>query len=267
MIVTFNELKSLVGDLIAKQIIMEYFSFSLLEYSLARSNTISENDRKNLINIANLYLNNMPLQYIFKKTYIKDLEFLCENGVLIPRCDTEILIDLAINYIKEHNIKNAYEIGFGSGIISICLKLFTNINIKACDINKKALELACKNAKKHNVDCDFHLADFNSLSFKNYELVVSNPPYISTDYALDEYVKKEPKTALYGGKKGYELLFKIIKKCYLENVKCLICEFGYDQKEVLREYLKEHNFKASFYKDLNGFDRVFIAERLDYEKN
>lgn len=267
MIVAFNELKSLVGNTIAKQIIMEYFSFSLLEYSLARSNTISENDRKNLINIANLYLNNMPLQYIFKKTYIKDLEFLCENGVLIPRCDTEILIDLAINYINENNIKNAYEIGFGSGIISICLKLFTNINIKACDINKKALELACKNAKKHNVDYDFHLADFNSISFKNYELVVSNPPYISTKYELDKSVLKEPKTALYGGKFGYEILEKIIKKCNQENVKSLICEFGYDQKEILSKILSENNYKANFYKDLNGYDRAFIAERINYEKN
>lgn len=267
MIATFNELKAISNEVIARQIIMEYFSYSMLEYSVARANVINPSDKIKLLSIANEYKNGTPLQYIFSKTYIKDLEFKCAKGVLIPRNDTEILIDLAINLINQNNIKNIFEIGFGSGIISIFLKLFTKANIKACDINKLALKLANENAKLHNVNCDFFISDFMKVNFKDYELIISNPPYISTEYNLDKSVLKEPKTALFGGKKGYEILFKIIDKCYLENVRFLMCEFGYDQKEILNDYLKEKNFKASFYKDLNGFDRVFIAERLDYEKN
>lgn len=266
MVATFNELKALVGGVIAKQIIMEYFSYSMLEYSLARANIINPSDKTTLLKIANEYKNGTPLQYIFGKTYIKGLEFKTVKGVLIPRSDTEILIDLATNYINKFNIQNVLEIGFGSGIISILLALNTKAKINACDINKKALKLALENAKIHEINSNFFLADFNEIDFKNYDLIVSNPPYISTKYKLDKSVLKEPKTALYGGKKGHEILEKIIKKCNQENVKSLICEFGYDQKEILSKILSENNYKANFYKDLNGYNRAFIAERIENEK-
>ena len=200
-------------------------------------------------------------EYIFKKAFFYGYDFYVEKGVLIPRYDSEILLKLLLKLCKEKKPKKILEIGFGSGILSIVLAKELKIKIKACDISKKALSVANKNAKTHGV-CqlvDFVLSDFKNLD-NDFELIFSNPPYIAKDYPLDKWLKTEPKRALFGGKNGYELLERIIK--FSKNSKFLLCECGYDQKEILSKILKENGYQSTFYKDESGYDRAFIAQRV-----
>lgn len=215
---------------------------------------------KDYFNLLERFLEGEPFEYIFQKASFWGLEFDVEEGVLIPRYDSEILLTKLLDFCREKKPKSILEIGFGSGILSIILAKELGLKIMACDINDKALKLAKQNATKYKVShlIDFYLMDFKNIS-ENFELVFSNPPYIQNSYPLDKWVQKEPKNALFGGEKGYEMLEDIIDFSFQKKVKFLACEFGYDQKEILLQILKKHSFKPQFFKDERGFDRAFFA--------
>ena len=211
-----------------------------------------------------------PMEYIINKASFYGEQFIVESGVLIPRPETEILIDKA-KEILEDELKyvtkpvKILEIGTGSGIISVTLAMmFENIEIIAVDINEKALNLAQKNAKKFNVSQKIKFLNsnlFENISDDDIFMVVSNPPYIKNSYILPKNVEFEPKNALFGGEIGDELLKEIIKSSFKKGVKYLICEMGYDQKSSLEQYFKEFNVEFySFYKDYENFDRGFALK-------
>ncbi|MBZ7986625.1 HemK/PrmC family methyltransferase [Campylobacter canadensis] len=256
-----QELKKIVDLNTARNIIMQYLNIDLLEYS-AFSKELSNKECRDIFKIAALYKKNIPLQYIFQHTYINDMLFYCKKGVLIPREDTQILINASIEFARDKNINNILEIGFGSAIISIILSLNLKAKIDACDINKKALSLAKKNALLHKANVNFFIEDYKNVDFSKYDFIVSNPPYIANDYKLDEFVLKEPKEALFGGELGSEILFDIINKAAINKVKFLACEFGYDQKDILKKHLESKGYKAIFFKDLSSYYRAFVAERI-----
>ncbi|MCH5336658.1 MAG: peptide chain release factor N(5)-glutamine methyltransferase [Campylobacter sp.] len=201
-----------------------------------------------------------PFEYIFNKAFFWNLEFYIEKGVLIPRYDSEILLSKLIKLCEKQNFNRILEIGFGSGILSIILAKSLNLKIKACDISQKALEIAQKNAKFHGVQAliDFVLEDFRKLEGE-FDLIFSNPPYIKNDYKVDKWVSNEPKEALFGGEKGYELLEEIIEFSSNSKAKVLALEFGFDQKEILEKILSKNHFKTEFFKDERGFDRAVLA--------
>jgi len=209
---------------------------------------------------------NFPLEYITKKASFYGEVFEVEQGVLIPRPETEILIDKALEILKDIDNPNVIEIGVGSGIISVMLGLLVkDISITAVDINDKALNLAKKNAIKHKVDnkIDFIKSDlFENIDNKKYDLVVSNPPYIANDYKLPNNVKYEPSNALFGGIKGDEILKDIITQTKNRGIENLVCEMGYDQLSSLKSYIQNnHNCRfLEFYKDFEDFDRGFVAK-------
>lgn len=204
-----------------------------------------------------------PFEYIFEKTDFYGLEFKIKKGVLIPRYDSQILLFEILKLCQIHTFNNILEIGFGSGILSIVLAKELGIHITACDINPKALKLALENAKIHQVDhlIDFKLCDFKQIK-QNYDFIFSNPPYIQTSYPVDIWVQQEPKEALFGGEKGYEILEQIINFSINRKAQFLACEFGYDQKEILKKILDQHQFKAEFFKDEQGYYRTFVAQKL-----
>ncbi|WP_414016942.1 peptide chain release factor N(5)-glutamine methyltransferase [Campylobacter armoricus] len=222
-------------------------------------------DEKKFFDYIDRFLNGEPFEYLFKKTQFYSLDFFAEKGVLIPRFDSEILLEKCLEILNHHSFKNILEIGFGSGILSICLAKIKQIFIQACDINPKALKLAKKNADFHNVSnlINFQLCDFKNIQ-GNFDFIFSNPPYIKNTYPLDKWVQNEPHNALFGGDNGWEILHEIILFAKNQKTKVLACEFGYDQKEILQELLEKNNFKAKFYKDYNNFDRVFVAWNLKY---
>ncbi|MDO4674174.1 HemK/PrmC family methyltransferase [Campylobacter sp.] len=204
-----------------------------------------------------------PFEYIFKKASFWGLDFEVEEGVLIPRYDSEILLMQLLEFCRNKKPKNILEIGFGSGILSIILAKELGLEITACDINDKALKIAQQNAIKHKVAhlINFHLSDFKDLRGE-FELIFSNPPYIKASYKLDKWTQKEPKNALFGGEDGHEILESIIEFSFQKGVKFLACEMGHDQKKILAQSLQKHNFEAKFFQDERGFDRAFFAHNL-----
>jgi release factor glutamine methyltransferase len=206
-----------------------------------------------------------PLEYITKKASFYGELFEVEEGVLIPRPETEILVEKAEEILQNIKAPKVIEIGVGSGIISIMLALLIqDIQIIAVDINEKALALAKINAIKHGVEekITFIKSDlFSYIPKDTYDMVVSNPPYISKNYKLPRNVLYEPHNALVGGDIGDELLKDIIDETIKREIPYLICEMGYDQKNPLKDYFSifYKKIKIDFYKDLEGFDRGFIT--------
>ena len=209
---------------------------------------------------------NYPLEYIINKASFYGEMFIVKEGVLIPRPETEFLLENALEILKDKKeTQTILEIGTGSGIISVMLALLVpNIKIIAVDINEKALALAKENAIKHNVQdkIEFRLSNlYENVNEDDIFLCISNPPYIANDYKLPTNVKYEPSNALFGGNIGDELLKDIIKNTSERKIPYLLCEMGYDQKNPLENYFKEFNVDSySFYKDYESFDRGFTLK-------
>lgn len=212
------------------------------------------------------YLNDgYPLEYITKKVSFYAQDFFIDEGALIPRPETEILVDKVTQLILQHNIQKIYEIGVGSGIISIMLCLLNkNISIIATDISPTALKIAQQNITlKSTLDSTLKSrirliqADLlNGVDFIKDSLIVSNPPYIAEGYVIPKNVSFEPKIALFGGKKGDEMLQAIIAL----DSDFLCCEIGYNQGYLANSLMQYKN--VEFYKDYAGFTRGFIASKF-----
>ncbi len=205
-----------------------------------------------------------PYEYIVGKASFYDIELNVETGVLIPRPETEILIDLVAKIIEKEHISTMAEVGVGSGAISIVLaRKFPHLQITATDICEIPIKVARENSQKYQVEDRVKIIASNILDKVEdpIEFVVSNPPYIANDFILKpNVVEYEPKEALFGGEVGDELLKEIVKEAQKREVKYLACEMGYDQKESMRELFNEIGVKYyKFYKDLAGFDRGFVV--------
>lgn len=206
-----------------------------------------------------------PYEYIVGSASFYDIHLEVEKGVLIPRPETEILIDLVAEIIEKENITSVAEIGVGSGAISIILaRKFPQLHIIGTDISDTPLKVAEKNIKTFGLSKQIELRKSNLIDnvSEALELVVSNPPYIAENFLLESnVVDYEPKEALFGGKVGDELLKQIILDVKGRGVKYLACEMGYDQKEPLQGFVNEIGVKyIKFYKDLAGFDRGFVIK-------
>ena len=208
---------------------------------------------------------NEPYEYIVGTASFYDIDLEVESGVLIPRPETEILIDLVADIIKKENIKSIAEIGVGSGAISVVLaRKFTDLNIVSTDICDTPLKVAKKNIDTFSLNSQIKLIKSNLIDdvSQKLELVVSNPPYIAEGFLLESNVLDyEPKEALFGGRVGDELLKQIIFDVNKRGIKYLACEIGYDQKEPLSEFVKDFEVEyIKFYKDLAGHDRGFVLK-------
>ena len=208
---------------------------------------------------------NEPYEYIVGKASFYDIHLEVEEGVLIPRPETEILIDLVSDIIEKEQLTKIAEIGVGSGAISVVLaRKFPQLQIIATDICDTPLTVAGKNIDAFGLTKQIELRRSNLIDeiSEEIELVVSNPPYIAEDFLLkSNVVDYEPKEALFGGRVGDELLKQIILDVKERGIKYLACEMGYDQKEPITSFANEVGVKSiKFYKDLAGFDRGFVIE-------
>jgi release factor glutamine methyltransferase len=205
---------------------------------------------------------NEPIEYITNSANFYSREFYVDSRVLIPRPETELLVDEVISTCKGLKAPSIVEIGTGSGIIAIMLALMLpDANITAIDISQGALDVAKKNAEKFALKdrITFIQSDLlDNVKDKNFDVLVSNPPYIANDESLHVGLSYEPNLALFGGIKGDEILKNIFYLAKQRNVSCLLCEMGYDQKTNVKNFAKEHNI--NFYKDLAGLDRGFIIK-------
>ena len=220
----------------------------------------------------------IPLQYITKHQEFMGMDFLVEKGVLIPRPETEILVEEVIKKLKNYKCSNNLEVadlGTGTGIIAICIaKFIEDIIIYATDISKTSLKTALKNAQKHACKDKiiFLLGDLfepfmGKIEKNSLDGIISNPPYIdSYDFRLlpPEIKDNEPKIALSGGIDGLDYYRKIIRKSsqYLKKSGFIALEVGSNQSQAVKELiLKENNFNKDIeiVKDYLGIERVIIA--------
>lgn len=221
--------------------------------------------QKSLLEAITLLNDGYPLEYIIKKVSFYSQEFFIDSGALIPRPETELLLDYALETITKYNIKNIYEIGVGSGVISIMLCLLKkDIKIVASDISQSALNIARENIALHSkqdstLQSRISLVKTNLLdgiTFPKHSLIISNPPYIADSYAIPRNLSFEPRIALFGGENGDEILRKIIAI----DADFLCCEIGYNQG-YLEQNLGAYK-SVRFYKDYAGFMRGFVASKI-----
>lgn len=208
----------------------------------------------------------IPVQYIVGNVDFYGYNFKVNENVLIPRFETEELVEKTIKYINKYLDKkiDILDLGTGSGCIAITLKKELDCNVDAVDISPKALEIAKLNAKNNNVDITFYEGDMLNPINKIYDVIISNPPYIAYNEEIMEIVKNnEPHTALYAednGLKYYKDIISNVNK-YLNKKSIIAFEIGEKQGKVILEYAKNY-FKDSIItveKDMQNRDRfVFI---------
>lgn len=211
----------------------------------------------------------IPVQYIVGNTNFYGYDFKINRNTLIPRFETELLVEKTYNYIKKYfnkdNIK-ILDIGTGSGCIAITLnKLLNSCDITGIDISSEALEVAKENNISNNTNVKFIESDIFSNISDKYDVIISNPPYISYDdiEVMDIVKNNEPHLALYAKDNGLYFYDKIIKDSskYLNDKFIMAFEIGYKQgkdiTKIVNKYYKDINMSVE--KDYSGRDRfVFI---------
>ena len=210
-----------------------------------------------------------PVQYIIGNVEFYDSIIKVNEDVLIPRFETEYLVDKTIKYITKLNITNPniLEIGTGSGCIAIALKKHLNCEIDAIDISDKAISLAKENATINNINISFIIKDIHEFnSNKKYDLIISNPPYVPFNSNVDEKIKYEPQNAIYAKDNGlyfYDLILKKIKNNLKDNY-LIAFEIGDKEGQEITKIIKKYlpNAYILLEKDYNNYDRyLFISNK------
>ena len=212
---------------------------------------------------------NEPVQYIIGKAEFMGLTFMRNSATLIPRPDTETLVEICIDKIKKNKYKFVLDLACGSGAIGISIAKYCKDVFVACsDIDKDAVSMSIKNAKLNGVyeNMNFYISNlFEKLEMEKYDIIVSNPPYIPTEdisFLMPEVRDFEPVKALDGGIDGLDF-YKIITKKSIKHLNkngMLFYEIGSDQKKAVLDIMAEYGFKSiCSLKDLAGLDRVVYA--------
>ena len=205
-----------------------------------------------------------PVQYLIGNVEFCNCLINVNENVLIPRFETEFLVEKTINYLKNKFSKKIkiIDLGTGSGCIAIALKKALDADITALDISKKAIELACQNAQINQVRINFIEGDMTKKISGKYDCLISNPPYIPLDGFVEEKVQKyEPHLALFASDDGLYFYQKILgyAKDILNDEFLIALEIGDNQKEDLEKLLKQFNYQNYvFEKDLNNLDRYLF---------
>jgi len=222
-------------------------------------------DTKELFDWVSRRVKNEPFEYITNRVSFYSEEFFIKEGALIPRPETELLIDEVIkNFPDKESSITFVEVGVGSGIISVMLALhFVNARFIAIDISQDALDIAKVNIDKFNLSkrIELRLGSLLGPIDEKIDYLVSNPPYIEDGVALESNLDYEPQNALFGGKVGDEIIKKLLDEVLKQKIKFFSCEIGYDQQDKIRTYLKNKNIHSiEFYKDYSSFDRGFTLK-------
>lgn len=254
------------------EIIWEYLlDVDRLNVYLHGAELVDENIIKKFNDIIDKRITRYPLQLILGESYFYGRRFVVTPDVMVPTPETELLCELAINYIRNENINNPeiLDIGVGSGVISVTVASeLVDAKLTAVDISEKAINVAQENANNHNLAdrIDFVQSDrfANIASEKIFDLILSNPPYISEDdyKELSPEVLADPKISLVSGIKGMDMIEPLISEApdYLKDGGRLMFEIGYNQAELVYDLTgKDKRYKSiTILKDLNDIDRVVI---------
>jgi release factor glutamine methyltransferase len=214
-----------------------------------------------LEDVIDKILKKIPIQYILKKWSFYQGEYFLNENVLIPRPETEILVDYVISKLNDK--KRILDLGTGSGCIAIELsKKLPTARITAIDISIEAIELAKKNNFQTENPVKFFTSNWFTDVNEKFDLIISNPPYISKDSNLDESLKFEPQIALYSKNNGLADLSKIIigSRKYLNENGALMLEHGIGQEDYLQQKMIKEGFKKiELIKDFKDINRFIIG--------
>ena len=261
------------NKLIAEIIISNILNVDRMMLFTKYREIVSDNDiekiREYLKKIAK---DNLPLQYLLNEQEFYGRKFYVNKGVLIPRQDTEILVEKAINIVKDKKIETPkiLDIGSGSGVIGITMALeIENSKVLGIDVSDVAIEISNKNReilKAKNIKI-VKSNLFENVSFKEFDIIISNPPYISRDeidVMSENTLTWEPEEALFAENEGLYFYNEICDKGYeyLQKEGYLLFEIGYKQGEKVKTIMEKKGYKEiEIIKDLQGLDRVVVGRK------
>ena len=238
---------------------------------LNSSDYINKNDLDNFYKLIEQRSLGNPVAYLIKKKFFWNSEFFVTKDILIPRPDTELVVENILRLTKQKSRINILDIGVGSGCIIVSiLKERANFRGTGIDLSKKCLIISKKNAIAHKVSSRLKLykSDVDKFNLGKYDLIVSNPPYIKKSkikYLDRDVVRFEPKQAIDGGLDGLSEIRKVIKKSseLIKTKGRFILEIGFDQKNKVINLLKKEGFYInSTQKDLAGNDRCIVSTKI-----
>ena len=257
----------------AKMLLSSYLKVNPLELLTILDKEVDINIEKLYKSSLEALQENKPIQYVIGNVNFYGLKFIVNKNVLIPRFETEELVEQVVEYAKSLNKDKIkiLDLGCGSGSIGLTLKsILKDSLVTLVDISKEALEVARLNANNLNLDVTFIESDwFSNIELEKYDIIVSNPPYIKTNEEIEEIVKNnEPSLALYGGVDGLDCYKKILAniKPYLNDKFLIAFEIGETQKEVLYNIINSYlqDVEITCKKDLYGRNRmIFVRNKID----
>lgn len=248
----------------AELLLMAYLGQDQL-YFITHQDEMIDQTHSRLIEWIEQRSRNVPLEYITQRVSFYSREFYIDQGALIPRPETELLIDEMLKNIDAEGTPLIVEVGVGSGIISIMLALhLPHARFIAVDISPAALSVARKNIEKFGLSERIELRQSDLLEnvTEKIDILVSNPPYIADDVVLESNLSYEPQNALFGGIVGDEIIRRLLDEVYRRKIALFGCEMGYDQKNKVQKYLSSFAVQSlKFYTDYAGYDRGFVLRR------
>lgn len=245
----------------------ELKGWSLLDFILHQNKEVTESDQKLIGSIMAQLEDHRSPQYITGKAYFRDLELAVDERVLIPRPETEELVDLVLKENSKADLR-VLDIGTGSGAIAISLKSARpDWQVTASDISQGALQLAEENSKLNQVSLDFVESDVFSQITGTFDVIISNPPYIAYDDKDEVGVNvlaSEPHLALFADEDGFAIYRQIIEGAgeHLSENGKLYFEIGYKQGDGLRALLSKHfpQKRVRVLEDIFGKDRMVVMD-------
>lgn len=252
-------------------LLMEFvFQIDRARFFLEQNEAVEEEKAQTYRKLLEQRAKHIPLQQITHEAYFYGLPFYVNENVLIPRQDTEVLIEEVLLAVKNYGIKAPKILDMCTGSGCILLSLLANLPDASgvgADLSEKALEVAQKNGSVLNLNAKWCLSNLFSHINGKYDIIVSNPPYIESaviETLMEEVREHEPRMALDGKEDGLYFYREITKeaKAYLNPKGILAFEIGYNQAEAVSQMLKEETFEEiKVVKDLAGLDRVVIGRK------
>lgn len=253
----------------AKLLLLELSGLDPHQFYLNIKTQIDQTFVDKYLTMLDQYLyQDIPVQHLIGHSYFFGYPFIVNDKVLIPRQETEQLVEEVL-YLYDKHFENqeikVLDLGTGSGCIGLTLALEEkNMDVTLSDISEEALKVAEKNQEKLSAKANLVLSDLFHQIEGTFDIIVSNPPYIPDEEDVQNIVKKEPNVALYGGKLGVDFYEKILlaSKSHIKSKALIAFEHGYQQKEKIKQFIQNIYPNASIFqkKDLQGKDRfTFIG--------
>jgi release factor glutamine methyltransferase len=262
------------AQLDARLLLSNVLNYNRVELIMNKDKEIDATTYEAYMKFIQLRAKGMPLQHIVGEQEFMGITFKVNEHTLIPRRETEELVELALSLLDANEFQRVMDVGTGSGCIPISLaSLKKNVDCIGIDISKEALKIAKYNSGINAVDhkltwiCSDLFESVGEEYVDRIDMLISNPPYIKTediDILMPEVKNFEPHTALDGGKDGLDFYRRICAEAgkYLKSTGFIIFEIGYNQKEEVISLLEENNYiDIECKKDLSGKDRIVYATK------